>query len=78
MPFLATMPATMVAKAAVGPDTCTALPPRAEIRNPAMMAVKIPCSGPTPDASAKAMDSGSAMIATIIPAIRSFVNCSLE
>ncbi len=27
MPSVATMPATMVAKAAVGPDICTRLPP---------------------------------------------------
>ncbi len=39
MPSVATMPATMVANAAVGPDICTRLPPRKAIRNPAMMAV---------------------------------------
>ena len=39
MPELATMPATMVAKAAVGPAICTLLPPKAEMRKPAMMAV---------------------------------------
>ena len=39
MPLRATMPATMVAKAAVGPAICTLLPPRAEIKNPATMAV---------------------------------------
>ena len=38
-PALATMPATMVAKAAVGPAIWTLLPPKAEIRKPAMMAV---------------------------------------
>ena len=38
------------------------------------MAVKIPASGPTPEASASAMDSGSAMIATMIPAVTSFTN----
>ena len=60
-PSLATIPATMVANAAVGPAICTLLPPSAEITNPATMAVKIPASGPTPEASASAMDSGSAM-----------------
>ena len=39
MPCCATMPATMVAKAAVGPAICTQLPPKKEIRKPAMMAV---------------------------------------
>ena len=35
---------------------------------PAIMAVIIPFSGETPDAIAKAMESGSATIPTIIPA----------
>ena len=39
MPALATIPATMVAKAAVGPAICTRLPPRKEITKPATMAV---------------------------------------
>ena len=39
MPSVATMPATMVAKAAVGPEICTRLPPRNAMRNPATMAV---------------------------------------
>ena len=72
MPFRATMPATMVAKAAVGPAICTRLPPRAEITKPATMAVYSPCSGATPEASARAMDRGRAMMATMTPAVRSF------
>ena len=39
MPFWATMLATMVAKAAVGPAICTRLPPRSDTINPATMAV---------------------------------------
>lgn len=39
MPSVATMPATMVANAAVGPEICTRLPPRNAMRNPATMAV---------------------------------------
>ena len=35
MPSVATMPATMVAKAAVGPEICTRLPPKNAIRKPA-------------------------------------------
>ena len=70
IPFLATIPATMVANAAVGPAICTLLPPRAEITNPATIAVKISASGPTPEARANAMDSGSAIIATIMPAVQ--------
>lgn len=66
IPFLA----TMVANAAVGPAICTLLPPRAEITNSATIAVKIPASGPTPEARANAMDSGSAIIATIMPAVQ--------
>ena len=78
MPLRATMPATMVAKAAVGPAICTLLPPRAEIKNPATMAVYSPCSGDTPEASARAMDRGRAMIATMTPATRSLTKASLE
>ena len=38
-PCVATMPATMVANAAVGPEMLTLLPPRNAITNPAMTAV---------------------------------------
>ena len=38
-PLLATMPATIVANAAVGPAICTWLPPKNEITNPAAIAV---------------------------------------
>ena len=78
IPSRATIPATMVANAAVGPAICTQLPPRAEITKPATMAVKIPASGPTPEASASAIDKGSAMIATMIPAVTSLINCDLS
>ena len=74
IPSLATMPATIVANAAVGPAICTLLPPSAEMTNPATIAVKIPTSGPTPDASASAIDSGNAIIATMIPAVTSLMN----
>ena len=67
IPFFATIPATMVANAAVGPAICTRLPPRKDIMKPAIIAVYIPCSGPTPEASASAIDKGSAIIATMIP-----------
>lgn len=60
---------------AVGPAICTLLPPKAEITKPATIAVKIPACGPTPEASAKAMDNGRAMIATMIPAVTSLTNC---
>ena len=36
-----------------------------------MMAVKMPCSGLTPEAMAKAMASGSATMPTVMPAPRS-------
>ena len=38
-PFLATMPATIVANAAVGPAIWTRLPPRKEMTKPAVIAV---------------------------------------
>ena len=78
IPFSATIPATIVANAAVGPAICTRLPPKNDITKPANIAVYIPCSGPTPDASASAIDKGSAIIATIIPDIISLMHCSFE
>jgi len=74
IPSWATIPATIVANAAVGPAICTLLPPSAEMTKPATIAVKIPASGPTPEASAKAIDNGNAIIATIIPAVTSLTN----
>ena len=41
-----------------------------------MTAVKIPASGLTPDAMAKAMASGSATTPTVSPAARSAKNCA--
>ena len=38
-PLFATIPATIVANAAVGPAICTWLPPKNEITNPAAIAV---------------------------------------
>jgi hypothetical protein len=45
---------------------------------PAMIAVMIPFSGDTPEAIPNAMASGRATIPTMIPAIRSAMNSSLE
>ena len=63
-----------MANAAVGPDILTLLPPKSAITNPATIAVYSPFSGATPDAIASAIDSGNAIIATIIPAIKSDEN----
>ena len=41
-----------------------------------MIAVKIPCSGFTPDAIANAIASGSATIATVTPAETSPISCA--
>ncbi len=71
-PSVATMPATMVANAAVGPEICTREPPRNAMRKPATMAVYRPASGPTPEAMASAMESGSATTATTMPEMMSF------
>ena len=58
-------------KAPVGPPMETLVPPKAEMMNPAITAVKIPASGFTPEAMAKAMASGRATMPTVTPAIRS-------
>ena len=58
----------MTMKAPAGPPICTCEPPSAEIRKPAMMAVKMPCSGLTPLAIANAIASGSATMPTVRPA----------
>jgi hypothetical protein len=65
---------TTTMKAPVGPPICTRLPPMAEIRNPATTAVTRPWAGSAPEAMAMASDSGSATIATVIPARRSARN----
>ena len=66
----------MTMKAPAGPPICTVEPPSAEIRKPAMMAVKMPASGLTPEAMAKAMASGSATMPTVRPAPKSRANCA--
>jgi hypothetical protein len=66
----------MTMNAPVGPPMLTFVPPKAEMRKPAMTAVKIPASGFTPDAIAKAIASGSATMPTVRPAIRSAVKVS--
>ena len=57
--------------APVGPPICTLLPPNADTRNPATMAVTMPVSGETPDAMPNAMAKGSATMPTMRPAITS-------
>ncbi len=61
----------------MGPPICTLLPPKKEIINPATIAVMRPFSGDTPEDIPSAIESGNAIIATIIPAITSFITCSL-
>ncbi len=61
-----------------GPPICTRLPPSADVRKPAMMAVMMPFSGETPDAMPKAIASGRATMPTMMPAMRSAVNFSRE
>ena len=61
----------MTINAPVGPPICTLLPPKAEIMNPAIIAVTKPSVGPTPDEIPKAIARGIATTATIIPAMRS-------
>lgn len=70
-PYLWPMPARMTMNAAVGPPITTREPPRAEMMKPAMMAVKMPCSGLTPVAMPKAIASGNATTPTVSPATKS-------
>ena len=65
------MPYTITMKAPAGPPICTLEPPSAEMMKPATMAVKIPCSGLTPEAIANAIASGKATTPTVSPAIAS-------
>ncbi len=58
----------MTMKAPAGPPIWALVPPSAEIRNPAMMAVHRPAPGGRPLAMAKAMASGSATMPTVMPA----------
>ena len=73
-PFVLTIVATIVANAAVGPEMFTLLPPKSAIIKPAIIAVYRPCSGLTPEAIANAIESGSAIIATMMPATISLIN----
>ncbi|OQC10237.1 MAG: hypothetical protein BWX79_01347 [Alphaproteobacteria bacterium ADurb.Bin100] len=66
----------MTMKAPAGPPICTGLPPSSEISKPAMIAVKMPASGLSPEAIAKAMASGSATTPTVRPAPTSRVKRS--
>jgi hypothetical protein len=64
-------------KAPVGPPICTRLPPKAEIRKPATMAVTSPAAGSAPEAMAIARLSGRATIATVMPASTSAPNSGM-
>ena len=52
-------------------DRAPRLPPSAEIRKPAMIAVCRPFSGVVPEAIASAIASGNATMATVRPAMAS-------
>ena len=64
----------MIMKAPAGPPICIRLPPNRAISPPAMIAVKIPCSGFKPLAMANAIDKGKATMPTVIPAKISLKN----
>src|SRR6266576_2870518 len=74
-PCRCTMAYPMTTNAPVGPPICTRDPPKAEMRNPATIAVKRPRSGVTPLAIANAIASGNATMPTMTPATRSDANC---
>ena len=71
------IPYIMTINAPVGPPICTLLPPKTEMRKPAMIAVTKPSVGPTPEEIPKAIAKGIATIPTMIPAIASCRNRSL-
>src|SRR2546426_9288589 len=58
------MPNRIGTNAPVGPPICTRLPPSAEMRKPATIAVHNPRDGSTPEAIANPMASGSATTPT--------------
>ena len=71
MPWRSTADATRTMKAPAGPPTWKRLPPSAEMRKPPTMAVNSPRSGVAPEAMAIAIESGSATMATVSPAMAS-------
>ena len=73
-PYLARIAYSTTTNAPVGPPIHSRVPPSAEIKNPAMIAVISPCSGVTPLAIAKAIASGTATMPTVTPASRSARN----
>ena len=75
-PYFSAMLYSRATKAPAGPPICTFDPPNAEIRKPATMAVTMPCSGRTPEAIPKAIASGRATMATVMPDARSCVKSS--
>ena len=75
-PYFCIMLNTIITKAPVGPPIWTLLPPRKEIKKPAIIAVCRPFSGVAPDAIARAMDRGKAIMATTTPAVMSLIICS--
>lgn len=68
IPNRAAVVETSTMNAPAGPPICARLPPRRDTIAPPMMAAYSPRSGPTPDATAIAMDSGRATTATVTPA----------
>ena len=68
------MPETITMNAPVGPPICTEQPPRADTKNPPIMAVIRPIVGLTPLAIPNAMASGRATMPTTMPEIKSDLN----
>ena len=75
-PYFSTIPYTITMNAPAGPPTWTREPLNNEIKKPAIIAVKIPDSGLSPEAIANAIAKGSATTATVKPAPKSFTNRS--
>ena len=66
---------TVITVAAVTPPIFTLLPPKADTKNPPIIAEYKPVSGDMPEEMANATESGNAIIATRIPATISLVSC---
>ncbi len=68
IPCCAVMMDSTAMNAPVGPEICTRVPPKSEVRTPATIEVYKPCSGRAPLAIAKAMAKGRATTPTMMPA----------
>ena len=77
IPYFSIIPYIITTKAPVGLPYLNPTSPKNEIKT-CYYSCNKSFSGDTPEAIPNATDSGKAIIATIIPAIKSFINPSLS